>query len=54
MDVEVMKKHIELYVNEFTISLGLKGKEAVRKLIDFACSRKVIPEVPERIFLLED
>jgi 1,4-dihydroxy-6-naphthoate synthase len=32
MDEEVMRKHIGLYVTEFTIDLGEKGKEAVRKL----------------------
>lgn len=32
MEEEVMRKHIHLYVNEFTIDLGTTGKNAIRKL----------------------
>ncbi|MDQ6610494.1 MAG: 1,4-dihydroxy-6-naphthoate synthase [Bacteroidota bacterium] len=32
MEEEVMRKHIELYVNEFSIDLGQKGKSAIEKL----------------------
>jgi 1,4-dihydroxy-6-naphthoate synthase len=32
MDDDVIDQHIKLYVNEFTLSLGEKGKMAVRKL----------------------
>lgn len=32
MDDNVIREHIKLYVNEFTVSLGEKGREAVRKL----------------------
>lgn len=34
MSEEVMRKHIDLYVNEYSKSLGEKGKEAIRKLHD--------------------
>jgi 1,4-dihydroxy-6-naphthoate synthase len=33
MDEEVMRKHIGLYVTDFTIDLGKEGKEAIRKMI---------------------
>ena len=33
MEEEVMKKHIALYVNDFTIDLGMEGKSAVEKLV---------------------
>ena len=36
MDEEVMKKHIGLYVNDFTVDLGEEGKEAVQKLFEAA------------------
>jgi 1,4-dihydroxy-6-naphthoate synthase len=32
MDVDVMRAHIELYVNEFSDDLGKNGREAVRAL----------------------
>lgn len=32
MDDDVIDQHIRLYVNEFTLSLGEKGKKAVQKL----------------------
>jgi 1,4-dihydroxy-6-naphthoate synthase len=32
MDNQVIDQHIKLYVNEFTISLGEKGRQAVQKL----------------------
>ena len=52
MDRSVMKKHIDLYVNEFSLSLGKKGKEAIKELFRISSEKKVIPNVPERIFLI--
>jgi 1,4-dihydroxy-6-naphthoate synthase len=40
MDEEVMRKHIHLYVNNFTVDLGETGKMAVREL--FEASKKCI------------
>ncbi len=34
MDEDVMQKHINLYVNEYSIALGSKGKAAVAKLLE--------------------
>ena len=34
MDQEVMRQHIELYVNDFSIELGQAGKTAVKKLFE--------------------
>jgi 1,4-dihydroxy-6-naphthoate synthase len=33
MEVSVMKQHIALYVNEFTVSLGSIGRRAIRELL---------------------
>ncbi|MBE0674859.1 MAG: 1,4-dihydroxy-6-naphthoate synthase [Bacteroidales bacterium] len=52
MDSDVMNSHIRLYVNEFTLSLGTEGKNAVSRLFDIAVEKGVIPALPERIFLL--
>ncbi|MGB3079568.1 MAG: MqnA/MqnD/SBP family protein, partial [Saprospiraceae bacterium] len=32
MDEEVMKSHIKLYVNDFSLDLGEKGRESIRIL----------------------
>lgn len=34
MDIEVMKKHIDLYVNDYSIALGDAGKAAIKNLVD--------------------
>jgi 1,4-dihydroxy-6-naphthoate synthase len=42
MDEEVMRKHINLYVNEFSLDLGKAGREAVWKLME--ASINLMPE----------
>lgn len=49
---DVMKEHIRLYVNRFTLSLGEEGRGAVDRLFSVAAGRNVISPVPERIFLI--
>ncbi len=51
MDEEVMYKHIKLYVNDFSLDLGDKGKKAIKKLYETASDLKVIPEMPKDIFI---
>jgi 1,4-dihydroxy-6-naphthoate synthase len=34
MEPEVMKKHIDLYVNKYSINLGKEGRNAIQKFID--------------------
>ena len=34
MEPDVMKKHIDLYVNKFSVNLGIDGRNAVQKFID--------------------
>ena len=52
MDSTIMNKHIKLYVNEYSLSLGNQGKEAVNSLFRIAHEKGVIPSLPERIFLI--
>lgn len=54
MDEEVMKKHIELYVNEFSIDLGEKGRYAVESLFNLAVENKIIPEVHPQLFIQKE
>ena len=49
MNEEVMKKHIDLYVNEFSVDLGIKGQEAVGILFKKALEQKLITKITEPI-----
>jgi 1,4-dihydroxy-6-naphthoate synthase len=51
MEEEVMYKHIELYVNEFSRELGLDGRKAIEILYKKAISLGVLPEMNDQIFL---
>ena len=51
MDEKVTHDHISLYVNDFTLSLGEEGREAVNTLFAAARERNVIPPLPETLFL---
>lgn len=51
MDEAVMKKHIDLYVNDYTIDLGKDGRQAVRVLFDKAQLMGVIPEMHPDLFI---
>jgi 1,4-dihydroxy-6-naphthoate synthase len=51
MDSTVMNNHIKLYVNEHTLHLGKKGREAISELFRIAGEKGVIPSLPARIFL---
>ncbi len=51
MDEEVMYKHIKLYVNDFSLDLGDKGKKAIKRLYETASDLNVIHEMPEDIFI---
>lgn len=50
MEGEVMRKHIELYVNKFTINLGHEGRKAIAELYRIASDKGIIPAMPERLF----
>ena len=52
MNAEVMKKHIDLYVNNFSINLGIEGKSAIKTLYNEASVRDLIPEINDNIFIL--
>ena len=51
MDEEVMYKHIELYVNKYSVNLGVEGRKAVQLLFDKASTLGIIPEMNSNIFL---
>ena len=51
MDSTIMNNHIKLFVNEYTLNLGPKGREAILELFRMAGEKGVIPVLPDRIFL---
>jgi len=51
MSEEVVYKHIDLYVNEFSIRLGREGRRAVQTLFDRAIAAGLIPVLPHALFL---
>lgn len=51
MEEDVMKKHIELYVNTFSLELGTEGRNAVQQLFKLAKSHHLIPDFTLPLFL---
>ena len=51
MDSTIMNNHIKLFVNEYTLNLSKKGREAIVELFRIAGEKGVIPSLPDRIFL---
>ena len=51
MAQDVMKQHIALYVNEYSISLGEKGRAAIERLMLEGKNAGLIPEVCEPLFV---
>ncbi|MDX9696084.1 MAG: 1,4-dihydroxy-6-naphthoate synthase [Bacteroidales bacterium] len=51
MDEEVMYKHINLYVNNFSIDLGKEGRNAITILYEKATSLGLIKPINKQIFL---
>ncbi len=51
MSEEVMYKHIDLYVNNYSVDLGIEGRRAVQLLFDKAQELGVVSKIKETIFL---
>ncbi len=51
MSEEVMYRHIDLYVNQYSVDLGAEGRRAVELLFERAAATRIIPEVKEGLFL---
>ena len=54
MEEEVMKKHIQLYVNNFTLDLGTEGKNAVEKLYEVAMEKRIIGGMAYPLFVEDE
>jgi 1,4-dihydroxy-6-naphthoate synthase len=51
MSEEVRQKHIDLYVNEYSLDVGEAGKAAVKELFKRAEARGIIPKIDKDLFL---
>lgn len=50
MEASVMRKHIELYVNDYSSHLGKEGTNAIEKMFSTAVHAGIIPQYPTAIF----
>ena len=51
MDENVMYQHIDLYVNKYSVDLGIEGKKAIRTLFEQAFEKGIIAKVDQNLFL---
>lgn len=51
LDDQVICKHIDLYVNDFTVDLGEEGRRAVARLFEEAVKTGAIPEMPDNFLV---
>lgn len=51
MDEEVMYKHINLYVNKYSVDLGEEGRKAVTLMFNKALALNLIPATEKALFL---
>jgi len=51
MSEEVMYKHIDLYVNKYSIDLGDEGRKAIKLMFNMALQNHIIPAVTQDVFL---
>jgi len=47
LDEQVLKSHIEMYVNDFTVDLGAEGRLAIKTLFEKAQKLNIIPKFEE-------
>jgi 1,4-dihydroxy-6-naphthoate synthase len=51
MDEDVIYRHIDLYVNQYSVDLGTEGRGAVELLFDKAAASGIIPPATDSLFL---
>jgi 1,4-dihydroxy-6-naphthoate synthase len=51
LEMNIIEKHIDLYVNDFTEDLGETGKKAIRVLYQIAGEKRIIPVLPGNYIL---
>jgi len=51
MSEDVMRRHIDLYVNEYSVDLGADGRRAVAALFERATATGLVPPLPHQLFV---
>ncbi|PCJ23283.1 MAG: 1,4-dihydroxy-6-naphthoate synthase [Flavobacteriales bacterium] len=51
MDKDVMMQHVELYVNKYSIDLGVEGKDAITQMFNLAQEKGIIPTINNELFI---
>lgn len=51
MDENVMRQHVELYVNKYSIDLGVEGKNAITQMFNLAQQKGIIPKISNQLFV---
>ena len=51
MDPSVQQQHIDLYVNDFSVTLGVDGKNAIQTLFDEGKKSGLLPDVVQPLFV---
>ena len=51
MDKNVMMQHVELYVNKYSIDLGVDGKSAISQMFNLAQEKNIIPQLTNELFI---
>jgi 1,4-dihydroxy-6-naphthoate synthase len=54
MNPDVMRMHIQLYVNEFSVSLGKRGRAAVTRLLEEGQKTGILPKPVNPLFVDQD
>jgi len=53
MDDEVIRQHINLYVNEYSFDLGEEGGIAIKRLLELSHERDLLPPLTGSLFLTD-
>jgi 1,4-dihydroxy-6-naphthoate synthase len=51
MSKDVMMQHVDLYVNKYSIDLGIEGKEAITQMFNLAQEKEIIPKTSNNLFI---
>jgi 1,4-dihydroxy-6-naphthoate synthase len=51
MEEAVMYKHIDLYVNKYSVDLGIEGRKAIDILFKMAQEKGIIPQITQNLYV---
>jgi len=51
MDETVMMQHVKLYVNNYSIDLGVEGRDAITQMFNLAQEKGIIPKINNKLFV---